>query len=530
MRHRFVSALVKLLSAVLIFGFLFAISIPKFSNTREKAYQAAFKSALRRGLVRSNADFHTESYDKIVENRFLMAEVNPLSTFSIDVDRASYGNVRRFISQGQRPPVDAVRIEELVNYFPYDYPEPTDEHPFSITTEVAAAPWNPVHRLVRIGLKGRSADLTDLPPSNLVFLIDVSGSMHAPDKLPLVKAAMRLLVNALRAEDRVAIVVYAGAAGLALPSVPGDYKALIMAAIDALEAGGSTAGGDGIELAYEVAQHYHVPGGNNRVILATDGDFNLGTSSDGALVRLIEKKRGQGTFLTVLGFGSGNLKDSKMEKLADHGNGNFAYIDNMLEARKVLVTEFGGTLFTIAKDVKVQVEFNPDRVSAYRLIGYENRTMAAEEFNDDRKDAGELGAGHTVTALYEIIPASVESPTSAGRVDALRYRGVHDRLPPAQSNELALVKLRYKDPDGVTSRLIEHVVVDRAGEPSHDFVFAAAVAGFGMLLRDSEHCGSWTMADALSAAQASVGRDPHGYRTEFVRLVEVVAEGGMLAQ
>ncbi len=545
MRKRIAYPLIVVLSVVVIMGILAVIGIPKFANTKEKAYRAARKSNWRNAVAaqegyladhapadlhgRHNPNFNTESYDRIVENPFLNAAGNPLSTFSIDVDRASYSNVRRFINRAQRPPADAVRIEELVNYFHYAYPEPSGEHPFSITTEVGAAPWNPVHRLMRIGLKGRSVDLEDLPPSNLVFLIDVSGSMQSPDKLPLLKSAFLMLMNELRAEDRVAIVAYAGAAGLVLPSTPGDRTADILTALDALEAGGSTAGGEGIRLAYEVARENHIAGGNNRVILATDGDFNVGVSSDGELVRVIEDKREQGTFLTVLGFGTGNLKDAKMEKLADHGNGNYAYIDNLLEARKVLVTEMGGTLLTIAKDVKIQVEFNPARVRAYRLLGYENRMMRAEDFDDDRKDAGELGAGHTVTALYEIIPVGVETGVMIRGVDSLRYQTAGGYRTAAESDELVFVKLRYKEPDGETSRRIDHLVADRTDEPTRDFLFASAVAGFGMLLRDSEHSGSWTMADVLATARRSVGEDANGYRTEFVRLVEKVVQQETLA-
>ncbi len=368
---------------------------------------------------RYNSNFNTEAYDYIAESIFVSAAFDPVSTFSIDVDRASYSNIRRFINDGQLPPEDAVRIEEMINYFTYDYPAPTSDHPFSVTAEMSVAPWNSLHKLVRIGIQGRKIDTEDLPPTNLVFLIDVSGSMQSANKLPLLKSSFRMLVGELRPEDRVALVVYAGAAGLVLPSTPGDSKDEILEAIEALEAGGSTAGGEGIKLAYEVARENYIEGGNNRVILATDGDFNVGASSDAEMVRLIEEMREDGTFLTVLGFGTGNIKDSKMEKLADHGNGNFAYIDNLMEARKVLVTEMGGTLLTIAKDVKIQVEFNPARVQAYRLIGYENRALRDEEFNDDTKDAGELGAGHSVTALYEVIPVGVES-AFLGSVDSLR--------------------------------------------------------------------------------------------------------------
>ena len=396
----------------------------KVEGERARTYAPAMAAeVLRQDFPgRFNPNFNTESYAHIQENVFLATATNPLSTFSIDVDRASYANVRRFIRDGYRPPIDAVRIEELINYFPYSDEGPVGDDPLAIHTEVAPAPWQPLHRLVRIALKGRAIDMSEAPVSNLVFLLDVSGSMNSPDKLPLLKTALGMLVDQLEADDRVAIVVYAGAAGLVLPSTPGSEKGAIIEALQALEAGGSTAGGAGIQLAYKVAAENHIEGGNNRVILATDGDFNIGASSDSEMIRLIEKKRDQGTFLTVLGFGTGNLQDSKMEQIADHGNGNFSYIDSALEAKKVLVTEMGGTLLTIAKDVKLQVEFNPKKVSAYRLIGYENRMLAAEDFTDDTKDAGELGAGHSVTALYEIIPVGVESPVEVPGLDSLRYQ------------------------------------------------------------------------------------------------------------
>ncbi|MGB6849211.1 MAG: VWA domain-containing protein, partial [Thermoanaerobaculia bacterium] len=452
---------------------------------------------------RYNPNFNTESYDHFVENAFLGVASSPLSTFSIDVDRASYSNIRRFINDGQRPPIDAVRIEEMINYFSFDYPDPDGDHPFSVTTEVSNAPWNPIHQIVRIGIQGERIDTENLPPSNLVFLIDVSGSMQSPDKLPLLKTSFRMLVNELQPEDRVAIVVYAGAAGLVLPSTSGDEKDTILDAIEALQAGGSTAGGAGISLAYDVAGENHIASGNNRVILATDGDFNIGASSDGEMVRLIEEKRKQGTFLTVLGFGTGNLKDSKMEKLADHGNGNFAYIDNLMEARKVLVTEVGGTLMTIAKDVKIQVEFNPARVQAYRLIGYENRLLEDEDFNDDTKDAGELGAGHSVTALYEVIPVGIDSPYEIVDVDSLRYQAPGEPAMTSDSEELLFVKLRYKAPHGAESKLITHPVRDSNDRPSADLTCTSAVAGFGMLLRDSEYCGDFALTDVLDLARSS---------------------------
>jgi Ca-activated chloride channel family protein len=467
-------------------------------------------------------EFNTEEYAHIAENGFRDAAASPLSTFAIDVDRASYANVRRFLEQGQMPPADAVRIEELVNYFAYDDPDPAGDAPFAVRTEVAAAPWNPEHRLVRIGIQGRRMDVRDLPPSNLVFLVDVSGSMESPDKLPLVKAALARLVDELRPDDHVGIVVYAGAAGVVLQ--PTDDRRAVMDALDELQAGGSTAGGEGIRLAYRLARDAFIRGGNNRVVLATDGDFNVGVSSEGELVRLIEWEREDGIHLTVLGFGTGNLADARMEALADHGNGNYAYVDSEDEAEKVLVREMGGTLFTIARDVKVQVEFNPAAVQSYRLIGYENRALAAEDFNDDRKDAGELGAGHTVTALYEVVPAGA-GRGGRPRVDPLRYqdRGARARDGVRASGELMTVKLRYKAPDADESRLIERPVRDGGGsldDASDDLRFAAAVAQWGMLLRDSRHAGRASYEDVLELARGALGRDEHGDRAGFVRLVQ----------
>jgi Ca-activated chloride channel family protein len=459
-----------------------------------------------------------EGYDHVRDNPFLAAAANPLSTFSIDVDTASYANVRRFLDEGRLPPKDAVRIEELVNYFRYQYPEPAGDSPFSITTELGPCPWEPEHRLVLVGLRGRAIDDESLPPRNLTFLLDVSGSMQSPDKLPLLKRAMGVLVDSLRDRDRVAIVVYAGSSGLVLPSTSGAEKGAIHAAIDELRAGGSTAGAAGIRLAYEVAKGNHVRGGINRVILATDGDFNVGVSSDGELVRLIEEERESGVFLSVLGFGEGNLQDAKMEKLADHGNGNYSYIDSFREARKVLGTEAGGTLVTIAKDVKIQVEFNPARVRAYRLIGYENRALRAEDFADDGKDAGEIGAGHTVTALYEIVPVGVEIDLPA--VDPLKYQPPSVPSGDASSRELLTVKLRHKAPDGDRSRLQTVAVEDRepALEASANLRFASAVAAFGMLLRDSDYKGSASWSQVVDLARGAVGPDPDGYRTEFLAL------------
>ena len=478
-------------------------------------------------LRRLRPDFNTESYAHIDENDFKLVSASPLSTFSIDVDRASYANVRRFLQDGERPPVDAVRIEEMINYFPYEWGDVAGEHPFAVTTEVTQAPWKREHRLVRIGLHAPSIDVRHLPPSNLVFLLDVSGSMDMPDKLPLLKKAFALLVDQLRPQDRVAIVVYASATGLVLPSTPGNQHEEILAALERLQAGGSTAGGAGLKLAYETAREHYIDGGNNRIILATDGDFNVGPSSDGEMVRLIEKERESGTFLTVLGFGTGNLKDSKMEQIADHGNGNFHYVDGLLEARKVLVEEMGGTLLTLAKDVKLQIEFNPARVAGYRLIGYENRLLADEDFNDDTRDAGELGAGHTVTALYEVVPAGVTVPRE--EVDELRYQPQPDDPPLSEfEDEMLYVKVRYKDPDGAKSKLLEQAVADRTGMPSTDFRFATAVAGFGMLLRDSPHAGTLTLDDIVSLAEEGKGHDPRGYRGEFIRLVELTRDLGLL--
>jgi Ca-activated chloride channel family protein len=461
---------------------------------------------------------NTEAYNRIEDNRFLTAAANPLSTFSVDVDAASYSNIRRFLSQGALPPADAVRLEELVNYFSYTYPDHTGNHPFAVATDVGPCPWAAEHRIVRIGLQAKRVATRDLPPSNLVFLIDVSGSMQSEDKLPLVKQAFRALVQELRSEDRVAIVVYAGAAGLVLPPTSGADKATILAAIDRLEAGGSTAGGAGIKLAYDVARENYLAEGNNRVILATDGDFNVGVSSDAEMIRLVETRREEGTFLTVLGFGTGNLKDSKMEQIADKGNGHYAYIDNFREAHKVFVREFGGTLFTVAKDVKIQVEFNPARVQAYRLLGYENRTLAKEDFADDKKDAGEMGAGHTVTALYEVVPVGATPVALAG--DSLTYQQVTLRETASRTPELLTVKLRYKDPKGSRSRLLSTPVVDRGEKSSSDLGFASAVAAFAMVLRNSEHRGDASYDLVLRLAREARGEDQEGYRAEFISMVE----------
>jgi Ca-activated chloride channel family protein len=475
--------------------------------------------------IRAGGDFNTEAYATIDENGFHRVADDPLSTFSIDVDTASYANVRRFLNDGSLPPADAVRIEELINYFRFDYEPPSTEHPFSVTTEIGPAPWAPSHRLVLVGLKARPVAANRQTPKNLVFLLDVSGSMSSADKLPLVKTAMRMLTATLTPADRVAIVVYAGASGVALPSTSGANKPRIEQAIAELRSGGSTNGAAGIRLAYEIAAQSYIRGGINRVILATDGDFNVGTTSEGELVRLIEEQRQRGVFLSVLGVGTGNLKDSTMEQLADRGNGNYAYLDSLHEARRVLIAEAGGTLETVAKDVKIQVEFNPARVGAYRLIGYENRILAHRDFNDDRKDAGEIGAGHTVTALYEIVPPGQDIDVPG--VDPLKYQTTaRPAGGAATSNELLMVKLRYKQPTGDVSQLLSYPVRDRAGSLTPNLGFAAAVAEFGMLLRGSEYAGtaSWTSATGL--ARRFRGSDPDGYRAEFARLVELAAALG----
>lgn len=469
--------------------------------------------------------FNTEDYGLIQENRFLAVKQEPLSTFSIDVDAASYSNIRRFVNNGGLPPKDAVRIEEMVNYFQYDYPQPEGEHPFSISTELSDCPWNPDHQLIHIGLQGEKIPTDQLPPSNLVFLLDVSGSMNAPNKLPLLKSSFKLLTDQMRPQDKVAIVVYASASGVVLEPTSGNEKAKILKALDDLQAGGSTAGGAGIQLAYKLAREQFVEGGNNRVILATDGDFNVGTSSDAELVRMIEQERESGVFLTILGFGMGNYKDNKMQQLANHGNGNHAYIDNIEEARKVLVTEFGGTMFTIAKDVKLQLEFNPAYVAGYRLIGYENRLLQNEDFNDDRKDAGELGSGHTVTALYEIIPAGQESDFLQA-VDELKYQD-QPRNKGVKNGELMTVKLRYKQPEGDKSRLLE-ATLPAGGTPlknsSDNFRWSAAVAELGLLMRDSEYKAGADYQQVLELAKGAKDRDEEGYRAEFLRMVRSIRD------
>jgi Ca-activated chloride channel homolog len=464
-----------------------------------------------------------ESYAHRSDASYARVADSPLSTFSIDVDTASYANVRRFLQQGQLPPAGAVRIEELINYFPYAYPDPTTDAPLSVVTELSAAPWNPEHQLLLVGVQGKRVETAALPPRNLVFLIDVSGSMESPNKLPLLVRSLETLTDTLRESDRVAIVVYAGASGVVLPPTSGDHKAEIMAALRRLTAGGSTNGGAGIELAYSIAEQLRSPGATTRVVLATDGDFNVGPSNEDALSRLIEQKRDSGVFLSVLGFGMGNYKDSTLELLADRGNGNYAYVDSLAEARKVLVAEGGATLVTLAQDVKLQLEFNPAKVGAYRLIGYENRRLEARDFNDDGKDAGELGAGHRVTALYELVPPGRDG--GAGTVDPSRYSGAAPSLP-GHATELGLVKVRYKAPGGLRSALLEHPVSERSltlGSTSPAFRFAAGVAAFGMTLRQSPERGSSSFSLARQLAQGAVGRDLDGYQRELMGLIDTAA-------
>lgn len=470
----------------------------------------------------SPTEHNTEAYDHIEDNPFLAAKQNPLSTFSIDVDTAAYTNMRRYLNDGQLPPKDAVRVEELINYFPYSYQPPGNNDPFAAHVEVGPCPWNPKHQLAKIGIKGKEMMREERGVANLVFLVDVSGSMESVNKLPLLQQSLMLLVKQLGAEDRVAIVVYAGASGLVLPSTACKDPTTIINALERLQAGGSTNGGGGIELAYAVALQHWQEHGINRVILCTDGDFNVGITNNGDLTRLIEQKRNAGVYLTVLGFGMGNYKDSTLEKLADMGNGNYAYIDTLLEARKVLVEQLDGTLVTIAKDVKVQVDFNPAHVAAYRLLGYENRLLRSEDFRNDAKDAGEIGAGHTVTALYELVPPG--EADSARVAEASKYQTNIEANNDVASQEWMTIKLRYKEPDGSESKLLSFPVKgsDRAlADTSTDFRFAAAVAAFGMLLRESEYKGQASFAQVLELAVNSRGDDKQGYRHEFEQLVKL---------
>jgi len=521
------------------------VVVTGYNAVRQKSVKGSVASALP-ALLQGKAsgimirgiateDENTESYKGITDNTFQNAKETPLSTFSVDVDAASYSNVRRFINNGQLPPADAVRIEEMINYFNYNLAGPTNNDPVAIHTELSSAPWNTKHRLLRIGLKAKTVPTDKLPASNLVFLIDVSGSMSSTNKLPLVKSSLKMLVDQLRPQDKVALVVYAGAAGVVLPSTNGDKKETIKNAIDNLDAGGSTAGGEGIKLAYKIATQNLMKTGNNRIILATDGDFNVGASSDDDMEKLIEKERESGIFLSVLGYGMGNYKDSKMETLADKGNGNYAYIDNITEARKTLISEFGGTLFTVAKDVKLQIEFNPAKVQAYRLLGYENRMLNKEDFNDDKKDAGDMGSGHTVTAFYEIVPAGIKDDYSVS-VDPLKYQKNESKPVVNGSPEMMTIKFRYKEPVSSKSQLSQVVVNDTPKDfnvTSADFKFASAVAEVGMLLRDSKFKQKSTFAHAIATARAGKGDDAEGYRSEFIRLAEsakLLSKNGAIAK
>ncbi|NDV64781.1 VWA domain-containing protein [Bacteroides sp. 224] len=493
------------------------------SALSQREVKAARKVDLVQALGHIDPSFTTnEEYNTFKENRFRTALDEPLSTFSIDVDVASYSNMRRYINQGQMPQADAIRVEELINYFSYDYEKPTGKDPVKISAEVGNCPWNEKHRLVRIGLKAREVADDNLPASNLVFLIDVSGSMYGPTRLELVKSSLKLLINNLREKDRVAIVVYSGSAGEVLPSTSGSDKQKIREALDKLTAGGSTAGGAGIQLAYKIAKKNFIEKGNNRIILCSDGDFNVGVSSKEGLESLIEQERKSGVFLTVLGYGMGNYKDNRMQVLAEKGNGNHAYIDNMQEANKVLVSEFGGTIHTVAKDVKLQIEFNPAFTQAYRLVGYESRLLNKEDFNDDTKDAGEMGAGHAVTAFYEVVPVGVES-NFVGSVDDLKYQKTTKKAKAtfSDSNELLTIKLRYKQPDGTTSKKIELPLIDKGkNNVSSDFRFAASVAMYGQLLKKSDFKGNVTYEDVIALAKTALNNDEQGYRREFIRLVE----------
>ncbi|MBA4148985.1 MAG: VWA domain-containing protein [Verrucomicrobia bacterium] len=478
-------------------------------------------------------DHETARYPKYKENNFESVLQNPLSTFSVDVDTASYANMRRFLNEGRMPPKDAVRIEEMINYFSYDYPQPKGVEPFSVNMEVASCPWQPEHRLLRVGLKGKEMAQDKRPPSNFVFLIDVSGSMSPQNRLPLIKQSLQMLVKRMTENDRIAIVVYASSSGVVLESTSAVNKEKILAALERLEAGGSTNGGQGIQRAYALAEEHFIKGGVNRVILCTDGDFNVGITNQDELINLIQRKAKSGVFLSVLGVGTDNYKDALMQKLADKGNGNYHYLDTLEEGYKVLVQQMNGTLVTIAKDVKIQIEFNPSQVSSYRLIGYEKRILAAEDFNNDKKDAGEIGAGHTVTALYEIVPAGIERTETLAAVDDLKYQRQAPATPApkraaiSDSKEMLTLKLRYKKPDGDKSVLREHTLIDqekKLSQASTDFRFAASVASFGMVLKDSEHKGRANFGSVLELAREAKGGDKEGYRAEFINLVKKARE------
>jgi len=496
----------------------------EYSRSAKKSEMMNYPSA---GMMRDGAaedtyvQHNTEEYDLIKENEFKGVKDNPLSTFSIDVDTASYSNVRRYISGNQIPPKDAVRIEEMINYFKYSYPQPEGEHPFSINTEISETPWNKDNRLLLIGIQGKSLNYNDLKPCNFVFLLDTSGSMESPEKLPLVKKSLALMLKGLKKNDRIAIVAYAGSAGVVLPSTPANQSDKILDAFDKLSAGGSTAGGQGIILAYKIAKENLIKDGNNRVILCTDGDFNVGASSTAEMVRMIEEKRKDDIYLTICGFGMGNYKDGRMEQISNAGNGNYFYIDNIKESEKVFVKEMRANMFTIAKDVKIQIEFNPLKVKSYRLIGYENRMLAKEDFDNDKKDAGELGAGHTVTALYEIVPVGPEN--GADDSIKLRYQESKIKKETASGNEIMVLKMRYKPIKEDKSKLIVKTVVDeniKFTKTSDNFRFASAVAGFGMLLRDSQFKNNLTAKEVIKMAKDAKGYDEEGYRSEFIGLVE----------
>jgi len=510
--------------------YITAPSVRKEDRSLAKKYEMSEEIAVDEGVTTPpegeaeppTEPHNTEEYDKIVENPFKAVNHTPISTFSIDVDNASYSNVRRYLnSYNELPPAGAVRIEEMVNYFDYDYPQPTGKHPFSINMELSEAPWNPNHQLIHVGLQGKDLDLNNLKSSNLVFLIDASGSMSAQNKLPLLKKSLKLLLDELDDGDRIAIVAYAGAAGLVLPSTPASQRNKILSALDKVNAGGSTAGGAGIQLAYKVAKEQLIEDGNNRVILATDGDFNIGTSSTSELVSLIEEKRKDNIYLTICGFGMGNYKDGRMESISNAGNGNYFYIDNIREAEKVFVKQMRANMFTIAKDVKLQLEFNPNTVKAYRLIGYENRMLAKEDFDDDTKDAGELGAGHTVTAIYEIIPVGSSSTQEIADVSDMKYQKT---TVGNNQSDLMTVKFRYKPPKSTTSILMEEVLQKGSqvtlDQASNNYRFSAAVASFGMILRDSEFKGESNYELVQTLAKKSLGKDENGYRTEFLSLVK----------
>lgn len=521
----------KILTGILVLALIMTVLSSCSNKTTEEIYSGNLTpaatmapgvnslrlSAEQAEIVYNNSDFNTEEYEAFTENRYMSVGISPLSTFSIDVDTASYSNTRRFIENGNIPPKDSVRIEELINYFTYDLPEPQSEKPFSVTTELTKCPWNEENYIAMVALQGKHVLHEDLPLSNLVFLLDVSGSMNDPLKLPLLKSSFQLLVEQLGENDKVSIVVYAGSSGVVLEGARGDEKEKILDAINRLEAGGSTAGGQGITLAYKIAKDNFIFGGNNRVILATDGDFNVGLSSDSALTKLIEEKREDDIFLSVLGFGTGNIKDNKMESLADKGNGNYAYIDSILEAKKVLVSEMGGTLLTIAKDVKIQVEFNPMQVKEYRLIGYDNRMLNNEDFADDSKDAGDIGAGHSVIAFYELVPYK-EGET---KVESdLKYQSTEIKL--EWANEWMEIRLRYKDPGSDESQLLVQTIAweDVTENPSENLMFASAVAEFGMLLRDSEYKEQSSWESVISRALSNLGTDTEQYRINFVEMVK----------